>query len=208
MTTNPPTTSSPDFVAILTQAAKTLHPEPDDLQLKRPSAQAVTTALLQAEKAAKQQRLTFPLESFAGQWQLCFTAPRKPRLQNGEAIGKGFYLPQIAPAKISFHPAEASGERADISNQIQLGPFLLRFTGPARYLGQKNLLVFDFTHLYLQWFGKTLYHGEVRGGQAKAETFYTQPTIAKRPFFAFFLATQDLMAARGRSGGLALWVRE
>jgi len=36
--------------------------------------------------------------------------------------------------------------------------------------------------------------------------FYDQP-IAKLPFFAFFLVTEDFIAARGRGGGLALGLR-
>ncbi|MBE9256152.1 hypothetical protein IQ228_01760, partial [Dolichospermum sp. LEGE 00246] len=37
--------------------------------------------------------------------------------------------------------------------------------------------------------------------------FNEQP-IAKLAFFAFFLVTEDMIAARGRGGGLALWIRE
>ena len=32
--------------------------------------------------------------------------------------------------------------------------------------------------------------------------------IAKLPFFAFFLITENLIAARGRGGGLALWIKD
>ena len=37
--------------------------------------------------------------------------------------------------------------------------------------------------------------------------FNEQP-IAKLAFFAFFLVTEDMIAARGRGGGLALWIIE
>jgi len=43
--------------------------------------------------------------------------------------------------------------------------------------------------------------------EEKEMNFYDQP-IAKLPFFAFFLVTEDFIAARGRGGGLALWVKE
>lgn len=188
------TPTSPDFVAILTKVAAARNKN-----VNRPSAAAVVDALLQAEKVAKQQRLVYPLESLFGCWQLCFTAPRKAHLQNGVALGKGFYVPQIAPAQISF------GTQT-ISNQIKFGSLLFKLTGPIKYLGKKNLLAFDFNHVQLSLFGRTVYSGDFRGGKLRAVDFNNQ-SIAKLPFFAFFLVTEDFIAARGRGGGLALWVK-
>ena len=56
-------------------------------------------------------------------------------------------------------------------------------------------------------FHRFIHNSDIRGGKVKAENFYNQP-IAKRPFFTFFLVTQDFIAARGRGGGLAVWIRE
>ncbi len=61
--------------------------------------------------------------------------------------------------------------------------------------------------MHLMLFGCTVYSGNFRGGKATATDFYHQP-IAKLPFFAFFLVTEEFIAARGRGGGLALWVKE
>ncbi|MBC7969071.1 MAG: hypothetical protein H7Z11_02865, partial [Verrucomicrobia bacterium] len=92
-----------------------------------------------------------------------------------------------------------------IGNQVAVGPVLLRFTGPAHYLGRKNLLAFDFTHLQLGVISKTVYSGTVPGRKTRQD-FYSQ-TVGTLPFFAFFLVTPDFIAARGRGGGLALWVK-
>lgn len=198
--------TSSDFLATLTQVATTFPGK-----IHRPTAQAVVIALLEAEQAAKQQRLSYPLQSLLGKWRLCFTAPRHAHFKESTAIGKGFYLPQIAPAQISFSAAEpgqeANSGNLAIGNQVQVGFCLLRLTGPARYSGKKNLLAFDFTQRQLSLLGQTIYQGGFRGGKAKAKVFDHQP-IAKLPFFAFFLMTESLIAARGRGGGLALWVRE
>ncbi len=97
--------TSPDFVTTLSKAAA----HERDPRSERPPAKEVVNALLQAEKAAKQQRLTYPLESLLGDWRLCFTAPRKAHLKGDVALGKGFYLPQIAPAQISFTQVSTSG---------------------------------------------------------------------------------------------------
>ncbi len=198
MTTLDSSTST-DFVAILDRAAASLRTKE-----LRPTAKEVVNALLQAEKAAKQQRLVYPLESLFGQWRLCFTAPKNAHLKSGVALGKGFYVPQIAPAQISFFPSQNLGE-AGITNSLQLGSLQFKLTGPARYLGKKNLLAFDFTHMELSLFSRAIYNGGFRGGK---HTDFEGQSIAKLPFFAFFLVTQNFIAARGRGGGLALWVKK
>ncbi len=205
MTAELGSTTSPDFVATLSKAAAFREQRSD-----RPSTKEVVNALLQAEKAAKQQRLTYPLESLLGDWRLCFTAPRQAHLKGGMALGKGFYVPQIAPAQISFTQVSTSAQSSgqlEIGNQIQFGSLLFKLTGPAQYLGKKNLLAFDFTYMQLSLFRRAIYSGKFRSGKATAKDFYNQP-IAKLPFFAFFLVTEDFIAARGRGGGLALWVKE
>lgn len=204
-----PSTSSADSTNILTQVATTFWQ-----RHRRPAAPAVVTALLEAEKSTRQQRLSYPQALLYGKWRLCFTAPRQTHFKNNTA-GKGFYLPQIAPAQISFAPVPESSPESSanhtelmaIGNQVQAGPFLLRLTGPARYLAQKNLLSFDFTQIQLSVLGQTLYQGGFRGGKAKTENFEHQP-ISKLPFFAFFQITESFIAARGRGGGLALWIKE
>jgi hypothetical protein len=202
MTADLTPTTEPDFVAILSLAAAAFQ----DRRSDHPPAPEVVNALLQAEKATKQQRLTYPLESLLGNWRLYFTAPRNAHLQGGVATGKGFYIPQIAPAQISFTQVQTS-DRVEITNQIQFGSLLFKLTGLARYLGKKNLLAFDFNQMQLCLFGRTVYGGGFRSGSKAAATdFYSQP-IAKLPFFAFFLVTENFIAARGRGGGLALWVK-
>lgn len=207
MTPEKASTALPDFVAVLVHATVAFR----DKKSNRPSAKAVVNALLQAEKAAKQQRLTYPLDSLLGDWRLCFTASRKAHLRGGVALGKGLYVPQIAKAQISFSTqpatsAQSSSFQVEINNSVQFGLLLFKLTGPTRYLGKKNLLAFDFTYMQLSLFGRAVYSGEFRGGKATATNFYHQ-SAAKLPFFAFFLMTDDFIAARGRGGGLALWVK-
>ena len=203
MTVDLTATPSASFITVLTQAATAFQTKARD----RPAAATVVAALLQAEKTAKQEHLLYPFESLLGDWQLCFaTATRKVR-RGGIALGSGFYVPKIAVAQISFQAeagAIALGHGA-IGNQVEVGAVRLRFTGPAQYPGKKNLLAFDFTHLHLNVLGKTVYSGAVPGRKTKQA--FDSRTIGTLPFFAFFLVTPDFIAARGRGGGLALWVR-
>ena len=173
----------------------------------RPQPKLVVDALLQAEKAAKQQRLSYSFDQLIGLWQLCFsTGTRKLKQRGGIALGKGFYLPQLTPAFIGFRASDSPANPLEITNQIQVSGLKLKLTGPARYLDKKNLLAFDFTQMQISALGRPLYTGNFRSGKAKTEAFADQP-ISKLPFFAFFLVTDELIAARGRGGGLAIWVR-
>jgi hypothetical protein len=172
----------------------------------RPTAARVVEALLQAEKAAKQQRVTYPPEALIGQWRLRFVTGVRKVKQGGITLGKGFYLPSLVRAQIGFQSAASSFDpnQLTINNQLQLGALRFQILGPAKYLNQKNLLAFDFTQLNLSFFGQPLYQGNFRGRQTEAAAFNQKP-IAKLPFFSFFLITEELIAARGRGGGLAIW---
>lgn len=208
MTVEPTSTALPTFVTTLAEAAAAFRGSASS----RPATSEVVNALLQAEKAAKQQRLNYSLESLLGRWRLCFVvATRKARQRGGIVLGRGFYVPKIVKAQISFNAQAPLSTQTpsplQIGNQLQIGSLSLQLTGPAQYLGKKNLLAFDFTHMQLCLFGRALYSGNFRKGQAQAQDFYHQ-SIAKLPFFAFFLATEEFIAARGRGGGLAIWIKD
>jgi hypothetical protein len=189
--------SSPTFLTILSQAARISSDEP-----QRPNVDQVVEALLQAEKSAKQERRTYQFDQLNGDWQLCFATGTRKIRQGGIALKKGYYLPKFASAQLSF-----SAKDNTIGNQAQLGILRLQLKGPARFQSQKNLLAFEFTRLQLL-IGKTsLYSSTIRGGEAKEQQFQATP-IAKLPFFAFFLITDTYIAARGRGGGLALWIKK
>lgn len=202
MTTNLASTDTPGYLDTLAQAIAAFRGKGD-----RPTSAVLVDALLQAEKAAKKQHLTYSLDQLAGQWRLFFTAPRNARQKAGVSQGKGFYVPQLAPAQISFIPDGAEASTGTIGNQIQFGAVLFQLTGPFKYPGKKNLLGFDFTRATFSIFGKKLYDGKFSSGKANRENF-AQMTVSQLPFFAFFLVTDDLIAARGRGGGLAIWVRQ
>jgi hypothetical protein len=209
MTVNSTSTDSIDAAAILTQAATAFQARTGNNQ---PNPKAVTRALLEAEKTAKQEHRQYPLESLLGHWRLCFTTSGKVNLRQGMATGKsGFYVPQLISAQISFTRPTSSDDdnsgKIEIGNQVQLGSLLFRVTGQARYLERKNLLAFDFTHMQFVLFDKMLYRGAFPGRKTQAEDFVTQ-SIAKLAFFTFFSVTKEFIAARGRGGGLALWVRQ
>jgi hypothetical protein len=78
----------------------------------------------------------------------------------------------------------------------------LQFDGPFLLAGKK--LAFDFDKLSLKLFG-------LKGSFGLKSAGYSLPTasdaVRKLPFFLFAHADGELVVARGRSGGLALWAK-
>jgi hypothetical protein len=174
---------------------------------ERPDPGSVTSALLDRERRAKQTPSAIGLDDILGTWQLRFTAPKKPTYKSGQPTSNGFYVPTIVQATLRFKKDEDRSTGLEIQNQLRLGTLKLKFIGPAKLLPNKNLLAFDFERLQLGLGNLTLFSFPVRGGRSVEPAFEAVP-VGKLPFFAFFTATQEYIAARGRGGGLALWRRQ
>jgi hypothetical protein len=184
-------------------------PAPDLLQAAtsgaRPEAKSVTAALLAAERQTKQQRQQFSPEALLGTWRLRFSAPKKPAYKAGQPTGSGFYMPGLAVATLGFSRDRDTADPLTVQNQLQVGPLKLRFTGPAKFLSKQNLLAFDFVRLQLLVGSLALLNLPLRGRATQDD--FAATSVGKLPFFAFFAAAQEYIAARGRGGGLALWVK-
>lgn len=171
-----------------------------------PPVTEVVNALLEAEKNTKKQHLSQDFSGLNGQWRLCFTTGVKKQKQGGIKLSQGFYLPRLIAATIGFNQTE-------ISNQLKFLGFTLRFTGPLNYSSKRNLVYFDFLHLQIKLGNFGLFQGNVRGGKEKLAEFSSSSPLPQKllqtsPFFTFFAITPQWIAARGRGGGLALWVKE
>lgn len=176
----------------------------------RPTAARAIAALKQVEAATRRDRQVWPETGLVGTWRLSLVAPKA-----SAAGDRGFYFPQWVPATLSFLADPAQGDDgaiARITNSVTLGPVALEFAGPARWVGRRNLLAFDFVELSIRLFDRTLYRGPVRGDRPATQALSRRPfpvrAVGSLPFFAFCWVTEQGIAARGRSGGLALWVRD
>lgn len=191
-------TVNPDFTTIFNRV---------ESAIDRPTTNELVTALQAAEITARREKLAIPFASLLGEWRLCFaTGASKDKQRGGIRLGRGYYVPKFVSASIAFTRDPASPTLGTVTNQLLIGGILLRFTGPCKYPGKKNLLIFDFTQIQLQVLGVTIYQGKIRSGKNETLDFECL-SIAKLPFFAFFWAGTSSIAARGRSGGLAVWVR-
>jgi hypothetical protein len=164
----------------------------------RPSPAEVIEALLSTEKALKKTPVDIPLATIEGTWRLRFASGAK-KTKRGLKLGKGYYWPSWVDAAISF---EATGK---IQNQLRLGGLEIRFTGPCRAHDKQNIVVFDFTQLQVLLGEKVLYSRSIN--KYPVEEFGTR-SIAKLPFFVFLWAGEKSISARGRGGGLAVWVKD
>ncbi len=190
--------STTDFAAILNRAATASD---------RPMRSELVEALQAAETTTRKNKLAIPFRSLVGEWRLCFaTGASKPKKGGAVKLGRGYYLPKFTPASITFTRDNDASITGTVTNQLLVGTVKFRFEGPCRYPEKKNLLAFDFTELQFKILGATIYQGKIRS--KRAGIAFDRLSIADLPFFAFFWASETGIAARGRGGGLALWVRD
>lgn len=175
----------------------------------------LVAALLEVEKNSKSQQQNAPLECLIGTWRLVFvTGTKKSRQRAGIVLGAGRYLPNWVTISLSYTSVASEDERQAtpefevgwVQNQVALGTLQLALTGPVKFLKKNHLLAFDFTRIKVVGFGVKLYDGYMRGGQVKDREFDGE-RIGKQAFFNYFWIGEGAIAARGRGGGLALWVR-
>ncbi|GIL61571.1 hypothetical protein Vafri_16059 [Volvox africanus] len=161
----------------------------------RPS--EVLQALVSVEKAKlKPDEWLETLTAPGSCWRLVYTVPGKDvtaasKKQKG---GNGGYFPLAACQK--FDPS-------GFENGVFLGPVgHLTFKGGFQMDGR--LLHFDVTTMYLglgPWRLALPLKKEVALQQMDTKDF------KKLPFFVYAYVGPDIIVARGRSGGVALWVR-
>ena len=205
------TSEQPTSIDTLFQATQSIQQQ---RRGDRPSTKTLVTALVQTEKICKQNRTVYSAQALLGTWRFSFAANRTSRETSEGIQGSGFYVPGWIKATIAFAVSDQCAENdaaaptvMTVTNSLQLGSVVLTLTGPAKYLNRKNLLAFDFHHMAIALFGKQLYSGSFPGRQSQEDNFALQP-ISKLPFFAFIAMGDQYIAARGRGGGLALWVKE
>lgn len=175
--------------------------------------QSLLESLLQREKGAQSQS-DINFEQFVGTWRLCFvTGTKKPHQHQAKTMGNGFYIPRWVKMKIVYSPGnptnygpQESDTVGQIANQVHWAGLSLSLTGPARCWGKKNIMAFDFTRMEFTAFGRTLYQGFIRGGQENEQTFW-DGHVRTQAFFVYFLIHKQVLAARGRGGGIALWTK-
>jgi hypothetical protein len=155
--------------------------------------------LLALERSARQGGSGLEISDLAGLWWLERVWSRRQRQPSplaGSALRALGASLRIEPAEAAS-PAKRSGLK--LTNAVRLGPLELRFQGPGWLEGQRPLLRFQFDRL------------EIRAGQGLLLHRSLPAADPRRGAFFALIATgvdRRWLAARGRSGGLAVWRRE
>ena len=184
---------------------------------QRPSSADLVDALLTTEKKSRKHRPVLTYEQLIGTWQLRFiTGTTRSRQKAGIALGAGRFIPLwLVRIQIKYSTARPtagtnvnllSSDFGTVQNSVGLGPLTMALTGPTRFWAKTNSLAFDFTHMTVAIAGKTIYQGNLRGGDQRIQDF-AQQTLKDQAFFTYFFVEEEAIAARGRGGGLALWTR-
>lgn len=170
-----------------------------------PSSKMPTSEIPSGEQALALERLSRRQGSAITAEQLC----GRWRLQLLWGKGKAQPNPATAAllrglqASLSIATPDApSLERGDLKvvNSVQIGALQLRFSGSGNLRGRRPLLEFWFDQLELRLGRQSLWR----------QAISRQPEPRRRPFFALIArsgaANNGWLLARGRGGGLALWV--
>jgi hypothetical protein len=191
----------------------------------RPTPSEVVAAMQTIERSHPGEPIT--LSDLLGTWRLAFvTGTKKARKRAGKAIGAGRYLATIPKITLTYcldsgsnsgsdsGSGSGSGSGSDFGatrlgravNTVAIGGLKLTVTGPIEAIAGKRILAFDFTRWSVAIGSWVVYRGEIGGGVASDASFAERP-LKKRPFFNYFWVSDRAIAARGKGGGLALWVR-
>jgi len=201
-----------EAAALLEQAIAYVHSNG-----KAPDRRATVDVLLAEEKSARARRQPIELSQLTGDWRLTFiTGTKKSRQRAGVALGAGRFLPSWIKIAIAYRAAKSESataptntdpETGTVENRVRFAGVDLTVTGPIQLYPSRRVLAFDFIKVRFALSGIQLFDGYVKGGAAREQAF-AQKSLRDQAFFTYFWVTQDLIAARGRGGGLAIWVRE
>jgi hypothetical protein len=154
--------------------------------------------ILAIERTVRQQGTGLQPADLEGCWRLVRVWNRGRRTAS-PAAG----LLRALAARLEIGPvaeaAPATGAVLPLANAVNLGPLELRFEGEGELRARRPLLVFWFDRLAIRLAGRVLLRREL-----------ARPATKRLPFFALIArgeGDEGWLAARGRSGGLALWRR-
>ena len=156
--------------------------------------------LLELERRCRYLGTGLGAEGLLGPWQLEQTWAKG---QIKSAAASSWLLRSLA-AQLRIEAGPSPGQLR-LVNRVSLGALSLQFSGQGELQGRRPLLVFWFERVQLQL-----------GSLKLLDRTIAKPDTAKLPFFALIgwgsqvdgegWAGRQWLAARGRGGGLALWV--
>lgn len=153
--------------------------------------------LLQLEVLARQKGSGIEIDSLIGIWK--FKSVWKKVVNKEDTFSSRILSLLDANLEIRKPSGEEETMNFAIGNSIKFGRMALRFTGRGDLMGLQPLLSFSFDKIEIVFDSQILFNHEL-----------SKPEGSKRPFFALIgmCPSSQWLAARGRGGGLALWLKD
>lgn len=158
--------------------------------------------ILKLEERSRHAGSGLRAADLAGSWRLEKVAPQGSRQMDAM---RSALLRSLA-ARLDLRPDTKGDEGLSLENSVRVGSLRLRFVGTGELHGRRPLLRFHFQRLQL-WLGPW----------ELLNRALPPPDPRRGPFFALIAAGDEKkpgagqverwLAARGRSGGVALWYR-
>ena len=152
--------------------------------------------LLELEKLARKEGSGIELDSLIGLWK--FISVWKRGTDNEDSISSS--LLRLFSASLELRKRKTNEEvlQIEITNSIEFGALSIRFIGFGELKGSQPLLPFFFESIELKL-----------GSRILLRQSLDIPDEKNRPFFALIAIeeTSKWLSARGRGGGLALWLK-
>ena len=147
--------------------------------------------VLELEQQARRKGTGIGADELDGCWQLHQTWSREGNASSSLSIGLLRGLQACLMLK-------RHDDGMTIANQVSLGAVQLRFDGTAALKGRQPMLMFSFDSVRLKVGSLTLVNRSIPA-----------PAKQRQPFFALIAmgAERGWLCARGKGGGLALWIR-
>tara|TARA_B100000945_G_C20309028_1_gene561887 strand:- start:160 stop:651 length:492 start_codon:yes stop_codon:yes gene_type:complete len=154
--------------------------------------------LTEFEKRARVEGSGIEFDSLLGIWK--FNTLWKQGSDKEDSISST--LLQVFSASLELKKDTQNQEEDDkfsIANSIQFGLLTLRFSGSANLERKQPLLPFSFDCIEIKIASLTILKRSL-----------PTPDLKKRPFFALIAIDSNgqWLSARGKGGGLALWVQD
>ena len=153
--------------------------------------------LIKLEKSARVEGSGIEFDSLLGLWK--FNSVWKQGSDAKDSISSTLLQVLSASLELKKDTQNLEAEKFIISNVIKFGLLTLKFSGYANLERKQPLLPFSFNCIEIKL-----------GSLIILKRSLPLTDQNKRPFFALIAidSNGDWLSARGKGGGLALWVRE
>jgi len=153
--------------------------------------------LLDLEKLSRKEGSGINFTSLIGLWKFVWVSKKTKEIQDPIAS----YFLRIFSASLVLNESQEkpNSNKFDIINSIQFGSLFIRFVGAGELKGSQPILSFFFKYIELKLGEKVLF-----------KRLLEMSDEEKNPYFVLIAMDSDRkwLSARGRGGGLALWLKD